>query len=165
MGQVKVPEILCFPNNDGFLFNHVWGKTVRDGDSNIFGIQRNSQTRLFPVRGIEQYLAISYQLEVDLRNGFLSRPKNPQGTIVNEPFGSSAAEAHLKTYLNEMGNDDGETLHGFCSGCAITLALSEVELSEVMDHVGWTQRHTALYYLQLAKGLHPSGAVGPVSSG
>ena len=23
MGQVKVPEILHFPNNDGFLFNHV----------------------------------------------------------------------------------------------------------------------------------------------
>ena len=27
MGQVKVPEILRFPNDDGFLFNHVWGKT------------------------------------------------------------------------------------------------------------------------------------------
>ena len=23
MGQVKVPEILRFPNDDGFLFNHV----------------------------------------------------------------------------------------------------------------------------------------------
>ena len=26
MGQVKVPEILRFPNDDGFLFNHVWTK-------------------------------------------------------------------------------------------------------------------------------------------
>ena len=25
LGQVKVPEILRFPN-DGFLFNHIWGK-------------------------------------------------------------------------------------------------------------------------------------------
>ena len=49
-------------------------------------------------------------------------------------------------------------LHGFRSGCAITLALSGVELSEVMDHVGWAQRHTALYYLQLTKVLNPSGA-------
>jgi len=38
MGQVKVPEILRFPNDDGFLFNHVWGKTLRDGDSNVFEI-------------------------------------------------------------------------------------------------------------------------------
>ena len=29
MGQVKVPEILSFPSNDGFLLNHVWGKTLR----------------------------------------------------------------------------------------------------------------------------------------
>ena len=27
-----------------------------------------------------------------------------------------------------------------------------------MDHVGWTRRHTALYYLQLTKVLNPSGA-------
>ena len=62
------------------------------------------------------------------------------------------------TYLKEMGSDNGETLHGFRSGCAITLALSGIELSEVMDHVGWTQRHTALYYLHLAKVLNPVGA-------
>ena len=26
VGQVKVAEILRFPNDDGFLFNHVWAK-------------------------------------------------------------------------------------------------------------------------------------------
>ena len=84
MGQVKVPEILHFPNNDGLLFNHVWGKTLRDGDSNIFGIQRNPQSKLCPVQGIEQYLAISDQLKVDLRSGYLFRPTNPHGAIVND---------------------------------------------------------------------------------
>ena len=48
-----------------------------------------------------------------------------------------------------MGSDDGETLHSFRSGCAITLALSGAELSEIMDHVGWTRRHTALHYLTI----------------
>ena len=43
IGLVKVPEILRFPNDDGFLFNHVWGKTLRDGDDNVFGIKRNPQ--------------------------------------------------------------------------------------------------------------------------
>ena len=27
--QVKVPKILRFPNDDGFLFNHVWGEDVK----------------------------------------------------------------------------------------------------------------------------------------
>lgn len=52
-----------------------------------------------------------------------------------------------------MGQDDGETLHGFSSGCAITLALSGVELTEIMDNVGWNRRHTALHYPQLEKVL------------
>ena len=33
-----------------------------------------------------------------------------------------------------------------------------IKLSEVMDHVGWTHRHTALYYFQLAKVFNPAGA-------
>ena len=59
MGQVKVPKILRFFNNDGLLFHHVWGKTPRDRNSNIFGINRNLQSKLCPVRGIEQYLTNS----------------------------------------------------------------------------------------------------------
>ena len=35
-----MPEILRFPYDDGFLFNHVWGKTLIDGDNNVFGIKR-----------------------------------------------------------------------------------------------------------------------------
>jgi hypothetical protein len=49
-------------------------------------------------------------------------------------------------------------LHGFRAGCAITLALSGAELSEMMDHVGWSRRHTALYYMKLGRVLNPSGA-------
>ena len=33
-----------------------------------------------------------------------------------------------------------------------------------MDHVGWTLRHTALYYMQLAKVLNPSGASARLAS-
>jgi len=66
----------------------------------------------------------------------------------------------LKSYLKKMRADDGETLHGFRSGCAITLALTGADLSGIMDHVVWTRRHSALYYLQLAKVLNPSGASG-----
>ena len=51
--RVKVPESLRFPNDDGFLFNHVWGKTLRDGDENVFGIRRNPQLAICPIKGIE----------------------------------------------------------------------------------------------------------------
>ena len=41
LGQVKTAEILRFPSNDGLLFNHVWGKTLRDGSTNLFAVRRN----------------------------------------------------------------------------------------------------------------------------
>ena len=52
---------------------------------------------------------------------------------MDSPFCSATAEAPLKSYLKEMRADDGETLHGFRSGCAITLALTGADLSEIMD--------------------------------
>ena len=44
------------------------------------------------------------------------------------------------------------------------LALSGVELTEIMDQVGWNRRHTALNYLPLAKVLNPSGASARLAS-
>ena len=44
------------------------------------------------------------------------------------------------------------------------MALTGADLSEIMDHVGWARRHTALYYLQLAKVLNLSGASGRLAA-
>ena len=113
---------------------------------------------------MEHYVDVARRMQVDLTRGYLFRPTTPNGGIVDAPFTSTTAEARLKLYLKEMGQDDGETLHGFRSGCAITLALSGVELTEIMDHIGWNRRHTALHYLQLAKVLNPSGASARLAS-
>jgi hypothetical protein len=110
---VKVPEILRFPNDDGFLFNHVWGKTLRDGDQNVFGVRRNPHMAICPIKGIEQYMAVAQQLSIDLSIGYLFRPTTPNGGIQDSPFTSAAAEARLKVYLKETRADEGETLHGF----------------------------------------------------
>ena len=151
LGQIKVPEILRFPNNDGLLFNHIWGKTLRDGDENVFGVRRNAQAEICPVRGIERYMEVTRDIRVGLTRGYLFRPITPDLGIKDAPFTSSAAESRLKGYLKEMNADNDETLHGFRSGCAITLALTGADLAEIMDHVGWTRRHTALFTLHTLK--------------
>ena len=113
IGQVKAPEILRFPKDDDFPFNHVWGKTFWDGFNNVFGVKRNPQPKICPVQGIARYMAVAQQLRIDLTRGYPFRPTTPQGDILDAPFSSNAAEARLKGYLKEMGSDDGETLHGF----------------------------------------------------
>ena len=122
----------------------------------MFGVRRNTQARICPIQGIERYIEVTRDIRVDLTCGNLFRPSTPDFGIKGVPFTSSAAESHLKGYLKEMNADDGETLHGFLTGCAITLALPGAGLTEIMDHVGWTRRHTASYYMQLAKVLNPA---------
>lgn len=110
---------------------------MRDGDSNVFGIKRNPQSRICPVQGMEQYMEVAQELKINLTRGYLFSPTNPQGDVLDAPLNSTMAEARLKVYLKEMGSDNGETLDGFRAGCAVTLALSGADLSEIMDHVGW----------------------------
>ena len=164
LGLVKTCEILRFPQDDGFLFHHTWGKTLRDGASNVFGIRRHQNPELCPVKAIETYVAICSELRVTLTAGYLFRPTNAQGQIVNKPFSSSAAEARLKTYLRQANIDEGETLHSFRCGSAITLALSGSQLADVMSHVGWTNKHTALYYMKLAEVIRTGSPSEVLSS-
>ncbi|CAB3980375.1 LIGHT-DEPENDENT SHORT HYPOCOTYLS 6 [Paramuricea clavata] len=124
------------------FFNHIWGKTLRDGDQNVFGVRRNPHTTISPIRGIEQYMDVARQMKVDLTRG-----------------------SSLETLLGHMGSDEGETLHCFRAGCAIPLALTGADLPEIMQHVRWARHHTALHYMQLAKVLHPEGASACLASG
>ena len=91
LGQVKVAEILRFPNDDGFLFNHIWGKTLRDGDRNVFGIRRNPQSVICPIRVIEHYVDVARRMQVDLTRGYLFRPTTSSGGILDFPVTSTTA--------------------------------------------------------------------------
>ena len=164
LGNVKTPEILRFPSDDGFLFNHIWGKTLRDGSSNLFGIRRHPNPAICPVAGIETYVAICSELAIDLSKGYLFRPTSPQGDVLDKPFSSSTAQQRLKLYLKEAKIDEGETLHSLRSGCAITLALSGAPLADVMSHVGWKDGQTALYYMKLAEVLRQGASSRLLSS-
>ncbi|KAK3753769.1 hypothetical protein QZH41_003888 [Actinostola sp. cb2023] len=153
LAQVRTNEMLRFPNDDGLLFNHTWGKTLRAGKSNLFGIRRCANTKICPVTGIERYIALTRAMQVDLNEGFLFRPTTGQRTISDTSISSEAMNSRLTTYLKEAGIHEGETAHSFRSGCAITLALSGSALADVMGHVGWERSHTATYYMQLEKVL------------
>lgn len=153
LGLVRTEQILRFPKDDGLLFNHVWGKTLRDGSSNVFGIRRHPNPEVCPVKAIETYIAIATELRISLNNGYLFRPTNAHRFVVHKPFSSTTAESRLKALLKEAKIDEGETLHSFRAGSAITLALSGSQLVDIMSHVGWSSKTTALYYIKLAEVL------------
>ena len=136
----------------------IWKPGFRDGDVNVFAVRRNTHVEICPIRGIECHMELPHEMGVDLTRGYLFRPTTPDLGIKDAFFTSLAAESRLKGYLKDMKADNGKTLNGFGASCAITLALTGAYLSEIMDHIDWTRRHTALYYMQLARLLNPTGA-------
>ena len=133
--RVKTQELLYFPRKKGLLFNHVLTKTLRDGTSNLFSLK--SYTRdlsLCPVKAIEIYISVSELLGISLRQGYLFRPTTPSGEAQSGPLDSSAAQSRLSTYVQGLPMVFGNrriTLHGLRSGCAISLAMSGVDLQTV----------------------------------
>ena len=116
----------------------------------MFRLRRHPNSALCPVRAIEGYVAYARKLGIGLTQGYLFRPTDPKGHVIDKPLSTAAVEHRFKLYLKEARNDAGETLHSFRSGCALTLAFSGSALADLVTHVGWSSPTTAEYYLKLA---------------
>ena len=111
-----------------------------------------------PVVALEVYIEMCDYLKVDVRRGYLFRPISPSGDILPGPCDSSAAQARLISYAKKIPDafkGRHPTLHGLRSGCEISLALYEIKLREIMDHVGWKANATAYHYTKLRQVLGP----------
>ena len=113
-------------------------------------MRRYPNPALCPIRSVEMYVAVSREIGIDLSRGYLFRPTDQKGRIVDQPLTSSTTESRLKLYLRQANIDAGETLHSFRSGCALTLTFSGSNLADIMSHVGWSSPSTAQYYLKLS---------------
>ena len=161
LSHVKAAEILRFPNDKGILFNHVFGKTLRSGDSCVFAVARHPNTTICPVKALDDYISIRTALKISVHSGPLVR--STQGNIVlPDPFSTDAAEARLKSYLEAAGLSH-KTLYSFCCGGAITMALTGSALDNIVEHMGWKSHRMARHYLQLHKSLQPDSVAARIS--
>jgi len=99
---IKTAEILRFPDDSGFLFNHCWTKTLRSGDTNVFAFKRETNKLVCLVWGIEQYLKICVVLGIRVSPGFLFRSVSKNGSVSTSSLDSSAAQARLATYVGQL---------------------------------------------------------------
>ena len=64
-------------------------------------------------------------MNISLREGSLFRASDSKGQVSSKPFVDSAVANLLRLHLiiTTLNTDKGETMHGFRSGCSITLSL------------------------------------------
>ena len=161
LSHVKAAEILRFLNDKGILFNHVFGETLRSGDSRVFGVVRYLNTAICPVKALDDYISICTALKVSVHSDPLFRTS--QGNIIlPDPFSTDAAEARLKSYLEAAGLSH-KTLYSFRCGRAITMVLTGSTLDDIVEHVGWKSHRMARHYLQLHKTLQPDSVAARLS--
>ena len=98
--QVKVSDVLCFLDNSGFLFNHIWTKSLKSGDANVFAFKRSSNKSVCPVQGLEIYFNICKLLGIKLAPGFLFRSVTKSNSVSPFFLESAAAQARLKPYTS-----------------------------------------------------------------
>ncbi|VDI00398.1 Hypothetical predicted protein [Mytilus galloprovincialis] len=158
-GKTQVHEIIC-PNlgdrasdlgkclsqeitdDSGFVITHTVGKTLSNGKKNEFSVMRLDDHSVCPVFGIEKYVSGAGEMGINLTLGYLFRILDcSRKRVLEAPVSHSVMYGRLKSYLRELGMDEGETPHGIRGGCAVTLAVSGFGNSQdIMDHVGWFSR-------------------------
>ena len=94
---------------------------------------------------MEVYISLCGLLKILLGEGFLFKPLNPSGEVIQAPFESAATQARLSMYASLIPAfvNRSVALHGLRSGCAISLAIAGTKLDAILDHVGWKSPSTA----------------------
>lgn len=151
LGRVKSVDILSLPDNEGYIFNQRFGKTLRGNGSNVFAIKKVENSPSCPVSNLRCYLTLTKKMSINLESGYLFRATDHRGYISEAPFVGSTVANRLKKHLDDAGLSDGETMHSFRSGCSITLAALGSQYADIARHVGWKSMKTALYYTQFEK--------------
>ena len=145
LGRIFTKEVLTLPDDEGFLFKHTFGKTLRGKNSNTFMVKKCSNTTVCPVSNLRLYVQLCDLMTVNLRDGHLFRTTN-KSTVSTSPFIGSAVANRLVQHLKTLDIHNGESMHSFRRGCSITLSLLGVTSEEVARHVGWRSLDTAEYY-------------------
>ncbi|XP_019618607.1 PREDICTED: uncharacterized protein LOC109465665 [Branchiostoma belcheri] len=136
------------------MFNHTFGKTLRGGSANAFPILAGKDNATCPVRALQVYIRIARALGISFEKGYLFRTVSKDSKILNEPFTYDAAQYRFRAYLREIGEYNGDTLHGVRTASAITMALGGADAASLMTHVGWKSKSTAERYLRLDRVCH-----------
>ena len=119
LGLVKSSDVLTIPGSKGFIFNQVFGKTLRGNEKNIFTVKPVANSSFCPVYNLNLYVALAKKMCINLKDEFLFRATDPHGHVPESRFVGSAVGNRLKKHLSDLRIDTSETMHSFRSGCSI----------------------------------------------
>lgn len=164
LGRIFTKEVMSSSDGATLLFRHTFGKTLRGKDTNSFMVKRGENISICPITNLRLYIQLCDLMGVNLRDGYLFRISDKKGHVSDAPFTGSAVASRLTLHLKTLNIHQGETMHSFRGGCAITLSLLGVSQQDVARHVGWKSMATADYYTQCDKVMDPGRAASALAT-
>ena len=165
--NILILKIMRLPLSMGLVLNLTWGKTLRDGGMDTFGLAPNRENKwVCPVQLIDDYVACAKQQGYDMRGGYLFSNFDP-ATKKRGKLAPAQMSAYLNKFLKKVGLSDSEqgalskSMHSFRAGGAICKILEGDSLEKVMREAYWKCPATALHYLKVMEVLCPMGMAKP----
>ena len=100
LGRVKTKEILFFLE-ERVCFSIIPSQSpCNTALQTFFAPKHHADSSVCPVTAVEVYISLCNLLKIPARQGFLFKPLNPLGEIIQVPFESAAAQARLSIYAS-----------------------------------------------------------------
>ena len=162
--NLLVTQIVNFPNF-GLLFGFQFGKCLRDGSTNTFGIQPDSQYPIMcPVRRINKFMQFCKLHHIDMSGNHLFsnvlEDKQHRLTKTMAKLTSEQMNTRLRNHMSAAGmklsqGDLTYSMHSFRSGGPTSLLLEGKSLHSVMTSAYWKNPKMAMHYVKLLEVLGP----------
>jgi hypothetical protein len=125
------------------------GKTLQNGSEDIFVVVRTPQEP-YTNAILLAYIHYATQLGIDMTSGPLFRNQSwSKGHVSTERLSATAASYRFHQNMVQASIYEGETLYGCRSGQGLASTFGGMEITQVMDKIGWRTRKTAERYLKL----------------
>jgi hypothetical protein len=142
-------ELRLLSDGTGFSIRLTVGKQWQGEEHNDFVIKRCAENAICPCTALERYFDWAVFLGINLKRGFVFRALGKDGSVTDRRWTAESAYKQLKSHLQSIGLDQGETPHGIRGAHAITVLLKGVEPSVAMSHVGWKTASTFSHYSRM----------------
>ena len=160
MENLLISQMVRFPGGRGIMFGFQFGKTLRDGSKNMFGLRRDDVTpEICAVRLMDDL--DEYATNVGIRregNKFFTKIKNGRRLLENIP--TDYMTERLRKYMKKAGMevDQGRlsvSIHSLRAGGPLNKMLEGDSLKKVMFEAYWKNPKTAWKYIKLLEVMGP----------
>ncbi len=123
-------------DTQGVLITHIAGKVASIHHPKNVVLLSSKDLDICHITHLQEYLTFAEKSEINLRQGYMFRVRNPSAnSISDKPVTSPAMSDRLKKHLSAVNLYQGETSHSSRRGCAITLRMLGLTDGQINQHI------------------------------